>query len=67
MSVTGSLADFSLPEIFQFIEKGRKTGLLTLSTVRGAQATLPRLHYIWVYQGQVIAASQRLDQQGLVS
>ncbi len=31
MALTGFLADFSLPEIIQFIEKGRKTGLLIVS------------------------------------
>lgn len=66
MCTTGTLADFSLPEIFQYIEKGRKTGLLTLRALPGYQATPPLVHYIWVYQGRIVAAAHRLDQQGLV-
>ncbi|HEY9611285.1 DUF4388 domain-containing protein [Allocoleopsis sp.] len=66
MSITGHLSDFSLPEIFQLLEKGHKTGLLTLHPELSAQEK-PQSHYIWVYQGRIVAASNRLDQQGLVS
>lgn len=66
MCITGTLADFSLPEIFQFIEKGRKTGLLTLRALPGYQATPPPVYYIWVAQGRLVAVANRLDQQGLV-
>jgi len=67
MAITGSLTDFSLPEIFQFIEKGNKTGLLTIKALTGYQRTLPVNHYIWVYKGGIVAAANRLDHQGLVS
>ncbi len=67
MSITGSLEDFSLPEIFQFIEKAHKTGLLTLRGLPESQAMPPRVHYIWVHQGRIVAAANRLDHQGLVS
>lgn len=66
MAITGSLRDFSLPEIFQLIEKGRKTGLLTLRALPTLQASQP-VHYIWVYQGRIVAAANRSDHQGLVS
>src|ERR687885_2744559 len=66
MSITGHLSDFSLPEIFQLLEKGHKTGLLTLHPELSAQEK-PQSHYIWVYQGRIVAASNRLDHQGLVS
>src|ERR687886_2801590 len=65
MSITGHLSDFSLPEIFQLLEKGHKTGLLTLHPELSAQEK-PQSHYIWVYQGRIVAASNRLDHQGLV-
>jgi hypothetical protein len=66
MSITGHLTDFSLPEIFQLLEKGHKTGLLTL---RAEPIANPKsqAHYIWVYQGHIVAAANRTDQQGLVS
>jgi hypothetical protein len=67
MSIKGSLADFSLPEIFQLIEKGNKTGLLTLRTESVAQGSKSSARYIWMYQGRIVAAAKRLDDQGLVS
>lgn len=67
MSITGSTTDFSLPEIFQFVEKGRKTGLLTLRASPQVQPNPLGSHYIWVHQGRVVAAANRLDDQGLVS
>lgn len=65
MSITGSLADFSFPEMLQFIETGRKTGLLTLSDLPKSQVSSP-MYYIWVEQGRLMAAANRLDHQGLV-
>jgi len=67
MSITGSLEDFSLPEILQFIGKGRKTGLLTLRAFYPYPATYRSTHYIWVSQGHLVAAAPRLDHQGLVN
>lgn len=67
MSITGSLADFSLPEIFQFIERGQKTGLLTLYALPESQATPPPVHYIWVSKGSIVAAANQLNHQGLVA
>jgi hypothetical protein len=67
MSTTGQLTDFSLKEIFQFIEKGHKTGLLTIRVSPESQVTLKPYHYIWVHQGCIVAIASRLDQQGLVS
>jgi hypothetical protein len=66
MSINASLTDFSLPEFLQFIEKGHKTGLLKLRPLPELQETLPRVYYIWVNQGHIVAAANRLDQQGLV-
>lgn len=66
MGVTGCLTDFSLPEIFQFIEKGQKTGLLTIQVFSTAPIK-PAKYYLWVRQGRIVAAANRLDHQGLVS
>jgi len=66
MCITGSLAEFSLPEIFQFIERGKKTGLLSFQSEAETSTTLIASHYIWVYQGKVVAAANQLDEQGLV-
>lgn len=67
MCVTGYITDFSLPEIFQFIEKGHKTGLLTLRALADSPATPEHSYYIWVRKGRILAAANRLDHQGLVS
>ena len=66
MAVTGYLVDFSLPEIFKFLEQGNKTGLLTIQSL-GSQADQPSFYYIWFYQGRIVAAAERLDRKGLVS
>lgn len=65
MAITGYLSEFSLPEIFQFLEQGQKTGRLTLRplTVNSSQ----KIYYIWLRQGRIIAASNRLDKRGLLS
>lgn len=66
MSITGSLTDFSLPEIFQFIEKGHKTGLLTLRTLPDSHSP-SSVHYLWMNQGRLVAAANQLNEQGLIS
>ena len=67
MSITGSLTDFSLPEILRFIEKGQKTGLLCCAMCSSAQAKPQSIHYLWVQSGRIVAATNSLDEQGLVA
>ncbi len=67
MTTTGFLTDFSLREIFQFIEKGNKTGLLTLESVSETEATPSSVHYIWVLKGSLVTAAHQLNQEGLIS
>ncbi len=65
MAVTGYLSEFSLAEIFNFLEQGNKTGLLTLCTLSDAQPENRENQYIWFNQGRIVAAANRLDQHGL--
>lgn len=70
MAFTGNLSQFSLPELFRFLEEGHKTGLLTISKLtsnllNSNLATEAR--YIWLQQGRILAAADRLDNQGLIS
>lgn len=65
MAIMGSITDFSIAEIFQLLEKGHKTGLLTLHSVPSGK--VPQVHYIWVYKGRIVAAANRSDHQGLIS
>ncbi|WP_017314951.1 DUF4388 domain-containing protein [Mastigocladopsis repens] len=67
MAFTGNLAEFSLPKIFQFLEQGNKTGLLTIRILAADLTAVVQVHYIWLHQGRIVAAADRLDQKGLVS
>ena len=66
MSINGNFADFSLPELLQFLDQGKKTGVLHIELSSNPnQTNVKQLYYIWLHQGRVVAASDRLDQQGL--
>lgn len=67
MTLTGHLAEFSLPEIFQLLEQGHKTGLLTIQFLTADQTQAVLVRYIWLNAGRIIAAAERLDDKGLVS
>lgn len=67
MSKNGNLADFSLAEILQFLDQGKKTGLLYIEYLQESDTeNKEQSHYIWLRKGSVIAASERSDQQGLL-
>ncbi|MFM7406477.1 MAG: DUF4388 domain-containing protein [Cuspidothrix sp.] len=67
MTTSGNLADFSLPELLQFLDQARKTGLLYIEFEHGIiTKSKPESYYIWLCKGRVIAASERSDQQGLM-
>lgn len=66
MSIKGFLTDCSLAEIFQLIERGKKTGLLKLY-ISPQSREKPLILYIWVHRGRIVAAANHLDQKGLVS
>jgi hypothetical protein len=66
MAITGSLSEFSLPEIFQFLDQGQKTGILTIRDPQDMRTGKPFLRHIWLQNGRVVAAGDRLDSRGLV-
>ncbi len=66
MAISGQLSEFSLPELFQFLEQGKKTGLLTLKSAPDLESGLQSNHYIWLRQGRIVAAANSLDNQGLI-
>ncbi|MGM3307744.1 DUF4388 domain-containing protein [Anabaena sp. WFMT] len=66
MTITGNFADFSLPELLQFLDQGKKTGLLYIEFLPDANENgKKQVYYIWLHQGRVVSAADRLDQQGL--
>jgi hypothetical protein len=73
MAIIGQLAEFSLPELFQFLEQGEKSGRLTITipadAMPGVEAKTqrPTLFYIWFRRGRIIAAADRLDGKGLLT
>ncbi len=66
MSLIGSLEDFSLPEIFLFIEKGNKSGLLSICALPVSKARPHSMYYFWIFQGCLVGAANRLDNRGLL-
>lgn len=67
MSIKGYLTDCSFPELCCLIEKGKKTGLLTIQAMPKSREKTLKHHYIWICQGRIVAAANRLDGQGLTS
>jgi Domain of unknown function (DUF4388) len=67
MSLSSSFTDFSLAELFQLIDQGRKSGCLTVCTLPDLHSPGSKSHYfyMWFRQGRVIAAANRLNGQGL--
>ncbi len=71
MAITGQLAEFSLPELFQFLEQGNKTGQLTLQTAaqgdeKQGNSHPARTFYIWLRKGRIVSASSYSDGNGLL-
>jgi hypothetical protein len=74
MAITGQLAEFSLPELFQFLEQGKKTGRLAITVPfspagaaeSGDRSLADRSFYVWFRQGRIVAASGRTDGNGLL-
>lgn len=66
MAISGYLETFSLPEVFKILERGQKTGRLT---IRFTHPNTPsaQYHYIWLKHGRIVAASDRTDSLGLLS
>jgi Domain of unknown function (DUF4388) len=66
MTITGYLAEFSLAELFQFLEQGNKVGLLSICSLGDADPSERHNHNIWFNSGRIVAASSVLDHQGLL-
>lgn len=67
MTLKGYLSDYSLAEIFQFVEQGQKTGLLSLLPESDASEQQLKAHYLWIHKGRIIAIAEQLDNKGLIS
>lgn len=67
MAITSCLAEFSLPELFQFLDQGNKTGLLTLQFQPDSRQPQKRIRHVLLSQGHIVAVTNRLNQQCLLA
>lgn len=67
MTITGNILEFSLPEIFIFLEHHRGTGLLSIHSSSDPGAQERKSYYLWLQEGCIVAVADRLDNQGLTS
>ena len=66
MALSGCLSSFPLSDIFQILDRGRKTGQLTLQ-VSAEELKGQFSYYLWFDQGRIIAVSSRLEQAELLT
>lgn len=66
MTLTGYLSDFSLAEVFQLLEQGKRTGLLTVRPISRSDSSASGSYYLWLDRGRIVAAADRLDKKGLL-
>ncbi|WP_215607216.1 DUF4388 domain-containing protein [Leptothoe spongobia] len=67
MSVNGYLSDFSLPEVFQLLQDGKKTGLLSIQGLASPAQMQPKYYFIWLHRGRIVTVTNRLDSRGLAA
>ncbi|WP_121970336.1 DUF4388 domain-containing protein [Leptolyngbya sp. BC1307] len=65
MLLQGRTSEFSLPELFKFLNDSQQTGRLSLKALSGRDLE-GSPHYLWFEEGNLVAASQRLDGMGLL-
>jgi Domain of unknown function (DUF4388) len=67
MAFQGYLSEHSLAKIFQFIQRGYRTGLLSIMTAQQGVARPPAPHYIWFQGGRIMAVARDLEHTGLLA
>jgi Domain of unknown function (DUF4388) len=68
MTISNSFRNFSLAELFQLIEQGRKSGCLTVWASSETQdADIKGQYYIWFIQGRIVSVSNSLARKDLIS
>jgi Domain of unknown function (DUF4388) len=66
MALTGYLSEYSLVEIFQFIQQGYKTGLLLIEPDNDSVQSNIFPSYIWFRNGRIVSHARDLSQLGLL-
>ena len=75
MNLQGLTSEFSLPELFKFLQESQQTGRLSLKPVekpvglKPAKGSSPeeKAYFFWFEKGNLLAASSRLDGLGLLN
>ncbi len=67
MQITGKLSEFSLAELFQFLEQGNKSGQLVIEPIAASPLRSNLVSQIWFKQGDIVAATHCADGNGLMS
>jgi Domain of unknown function (DUF4388) len=67
MALSGYLSEYSLAEIFQFVQQGYKTGLLSIAPDNDSVQSYSDSSYIWFQNGRVMAHARDASQLGLLS
>ena len=68
MSLAGHLSEYSLAEIFHFVQDGNKTGVLSIEPDLGTSPPIKDLHYISFQNGRImsVANGSGLGNRGLL-
>ena len=66
MNLQGLTSEFSLPELFKFLQESQQTGRLSLKPVKDSNLE-GKSYYFWFEKGKLLAASNRLDGLGLLN
>ena len=67
MTIRGSLETFSLPELFQIIESGSKSGRLSFNpSIKNANSELQGTFELWFERGNFVAITNSLEYQSLI-
>ncbi len=66
MAFQGQLSEHSLAKIFQFIQRGFRTGLLSINADQATSSSLEAPHYIWFHSGRIMAVTRDREHTGLL-
>jgi Domain of unknown function (DUF4388) len=67
MTLTGSLSEYSLAEILNFIERGQSTGLLSIVPERHDLTISTKSYCLWFDRGWIVAVTSGMNGQELLN
>jgi Domain of unknown function (DUF4388) len=69
MSLAGYLSEYSLAEIFHFVQEGNKTGILSIEPERGLSRSISDVYYLSFQGGRImsVATENSAEHHGLLN